>query len=160
MTVKKQIIKMTLPLAGGLIVGALTSKAQGDYKQYEQPPLAPPPAAFPIVWPVLYTGMGVAYYLADRYTTDKSVKVSHYAQLGLNYLWSILYFNLKLRGTALIESFCLLAAGLLAALIFYDHNEIAGLLMAPYVAWLAYASYLTAGTIKLNHDKPGFSRDF
>ena len=45
----------------------------------------------------------------------QSITRAHYAQLGLNYAWTILYFNLKLRKTSLIESYVLLAAGNITA---------------------------------------------
>ena len=47
-----------------MVIGRLTAKAQNDYKQYEKPPFSPPAKVFPIVWPLLYTSMGVAYQLS------------------------------------------------------------------------------------------------
>ena len=62
---------------------------------------------------------GVAYQLSYAHAAHKREKQSitraHYAQLGLNYAWTILYFNLKLRKTSLIESYVLLAAGNITA---------------------------------------------
>ena len=107
--------------------------------------------------------MGVAYQLSYAHAAHKREKQSitraHYAQLGLNYAWTILYFNLKLRKTSLIESYVLLAAGNITAHRFYASNKYAGLLMLPYVIWLSYASYLNGGNVILNEDKPGYTRD-
>ena len=147
----KKVTRIVLPLAGGMVIGRLTAKAQNDYKHYEKPPFSPPAKVFPIVWPLLYTSMGVAYQLSYAH--------AHYAQLGLNYAWTILYFNLKLRKTSLIESYVLLAAGNITAHRFYASNKYAGLLMLPYVIWLSYASYLNGGNLILNEDKPGYTRD-
>lgn len=155
----KTITRTLLPLAGGLIVGGLTATAQKDYKNYEKPPLSPPSQAFPIVWPILYTSMGVAYSMAYDNKKNHSVTTAHYTQLALNYAWSLLYFNLKLRGTALIESYCLLVAAIVAATQFYEADKRAGLIMVPYVVWLSYASYLNGGNWILNKDKEGYSNE-
>ncbi|WP_414045314.1 TspO/MBR family protein [Macrococcus equi] len=152
MTNYKKYIRMALPLAGGLIVGRLTAKAQEDYKEFKQPPFSPPAAAFPIVWPILYTSMGVAYHLATKSSKDQSLTKAHYTQLALNYAWSLLYFNLKLRGTALIESYCLLAAAIITAQKFYRVNKVSGFMLIPYVCWLSYASYLNGGSWILNKE--------
>lgn len=159
----KKVTRIVLPLAGGMVIGRLTAKAQNDYKHYEKSPFSPPAKVFPIVWPLLYTSMGVAYQLSYAHAAHKREKQSitraHYAQLGLNYAWTILYFNLKLRKTSLIESYVLLAAGNITAHRFYASNKYAGLLMLPYVIWLSYASYLNGGNLILNEDKPGYTRD-
>lgn len=153
----KKTARILIPLVGGSIVGRLTVKAQQDYKNYKKPPFSPPPIAFPIVWPILYTGMGLSYNLAYEKYEDKSISIAHYVQLGLNYAWSFLYFNLKLRGIALIESFCLLAAAIVAVVKFYESDKRAGLMMVPYVTWLSYASYLNAGSWLLNRDDSSYA---
>lgn len=93
--------------------------------------------------------MGVAYKIAtdkvERADERSVLKRAYYTQLGLNYAWSILYFNLKIRKFALIESFALLAAGNVAATKFYQVYKVSGAFMF-YVSWLSYASYLNKGT--------------
>lgn len=149
----KKLMRLTIPLAGGIVVGRLTVKAQEDYQSFKQPPFSPPSIAFPIVWPILYTTMGAAYNLAYEKSNDKhQLTTAHYTQLTLNYAWSILYFNLKLRGTALIESYCLLAAAIITAQKFYHADKKAGLMLVPYASWLSYASYLNGGSWLLNKD--------
>ena len=54
-----------------MIIGRLTAKAQNDYKHYEKPPFSPPAKVFPIVWPLLYTSMGVAYQLSYAHAAHK-----------------------------------------------------------------------------------------
>lgn len=163
MTNTKKITRTLIPLAGGLIVGRLTAKAQDDYKHYRKPPFSPPAIAFPIIWPILYMSMGVAYQRAmdnaKNETESSELKRAHYTQLGLNYIWSMLYFNLKFRKASLLESYALLAAGSITATKFYKMDRGAGYLMVPYVMWLSYASYLNGGNWILNKDKEGYSRD-
>lgn len=49
-----------LPLAVGGLSGYFIRDSVGSYQQLLQPPLAPPPMAFPIVWTLLYLLMGYA----------------------------------------------------------------------------------------------------
>ena len=52
--------------------------------------------------------MGVSYLITTKNKTKTTrIKVTHYTQLTLNYLWSILYFKKKVRGIAFIESIML-----------------------------------------------------
>ena len=93
--------------------------------------------------------MGVAYQRAmdnaKNETESSELKRAHYTQLGLNYIWSMLYFNLKFRKASLLESYALLAAGSITATKFYKMDRAAGHLMVRYVMWLSYASYLNGG---------------
>ena len=100
--------------------------------------------------------MGIAYSLVSNNNANKSTKGIYSLQLGLNYLWSILYFKYKLRGTALIESFALFSAVIITTVKFYQVKKTAGLLLVPYVAWCAFASYLTTGNWVLNKDNPEY----
>ncbi|MDY5059647.1 MAG: TspO/MBR family protein, partial [Staphylococcus simulans] len=84
---------------------------------------------------------------------DKSVPISHYTQLGLNFLWSVLYFKYKLRGPAMIESYALFASVVVTAVNFYKTDKRSGLLMVPYALWCAFASYLATGSWILNKDQ-------
>lgn len=154
----KMITRILLPMAGGTLIARLaTSNAREDYSDFKQPPLSPPGYVFPIVWSGLYLTMGTAYHLARESSDNPAVPISHYTQLGLNFIWSILYFKYKLRGTALIESFTLLSAVLMTCLQFYKVNKTAGRMMIPYTAWCAFASYLNGGNWWLNKDNEDYT---
>ncbi|MGF3066925.1 TspO/MBR family protein [Facklamia sp. P12955] len=141
------------PLVGGTIIGRLTAdNAKADYEKYKQPPFAPPKETFGIVWPLLYTMMGIARIIIDESKEKDEAIIAYRTQLGLNYLWSLLYFKYKYRGTAVIESFCLFTAVLVTAIKFYQKNTWAVLLLLPYVIWSAFASYLNGATWFLNRD--------
>ncbi|CAD2079246.1 putative TspO/MBR-related protein precursor [Jeotgalicoccus coquinae] len=157
----ERITDIALPVIGGSVVGLLTTKhAKADFEKYKQPPFSPPKEAFGIVWPILYTTMGIARTItkSSRKDTEANAYV-YYSQLGLNYLWSVLYFKFKLRGTALIESYALFASVLLTTVAFYKTNKFAGLLLIPYVVWTAYATYLNAGFVALNNNKEEYAED-
>lgn len=157
----QRITDIALPVIGGSIVGLLTTQtAKEDFEKYKQPPFSPPKEAFGIVWPILYTTMGIARTITKSSRKDTEANAYLYnSQLGLNYLWSVLYFKFKLRGTALIESYVLFASVLLTTAAFYKTNKFAGLLLVPYVAWTAYATYLNAGFVALNNNKEAYAED-
>ena len=93
MNFKKLIIYILIPLIVGGIVALITMPFM-DYNSLKQPPLAPPGFLFPIVWTILYILMGVSTYLVSK---KETVPMIYYVQLGVNALWSIIFFVFKLR---------------------------------------------------------------
>lgn len=71
-------------------------------------------------------------------------------QLGLNYMWSFLFFKWNLRGTALIEMSALIGAIMATTSTFYKQDRVAGSLMVPYIGWVGFAYCLNYSTWKLN----------
>ncbi|MBI5974839.1 TspO/MBR family protein [Staphylococcus canis] len=155
-----QTVRTLTPLIGGQLIGKFAvQNAREDYQKNVKPPLSPPGYVFPIVWTLLYTGMGVAYMLVRRQSQRRSIKIWHYSHLTLNYAWTILYFRLKLRFSALIESIALLGTVVATTVSFFKVHKLAGILLIPYALWCAFATYLTAGNWYLNKDNPKFSED-
>ncbi|RIN43422.1 tryptophan-rich sensory protein [Staphylococcus simulans] len=152
--VLRDIVHLITPIAGGTLVAKYaTSNARQVYQKEKNPPFSPPGITYPIVWSGLYLAMGVAYMIARNASKDKFVPISHYTQLGLNFLWSVLYFKYKLRGAAMIESYALFASVVVTAVNFYKADKRSGLLMVPYALWCAFASYLATGSWILNKDQ-------
>jgi len=154
---KKLIIHVSIPVIGGMASGYIANRVnehkstQEQYKKLKSPPGSPAPAVFPIVWTGLYTTMGVAHYIVKEEKNNSEAESNYfYLQLGLNMLWSYLFFGLRLRGVALIECFALLSAVLLTTYKFSKASKRAGKLMIPYAAWTAFATYLNGGTWYLN----------
>ena len=154
----KLIIEAILPFVGGNLIGEYAVKnARKDYRENDKPPLSPPGYIFPIVWPILYISMGVAFVLAKRKGNATTLNSTHYSQLGLDFLWSLLYFRYKLRGAAVVESYVLFTAVTTTTVTYYQSNKVSGSLMLPYVAWSGYASYLATGNWLLNKDKAHYT---
>jgi len=153
---KKLALSILIPVIGGSITGWIANKnAQEKYKKLKQPSFSPPGAVFPIVWTVLYTTMGIAKYRVDQKTKylirDTSPAIPLYdLQLGLNFLWSFLFFRWGLRGTALVEISIMLASIALTAYEFQQVDKTAGALMIPYVGWVTFALGLNYAVWKLN----------
>jgi len=121
------------------------------YQALRKPPLTPPNWIFAPVWSALYLAIALAAWLVWRERPGWSAPLALWTgQLALNALWSLLFFGLHLPGLALLEIGLLLALVVATARAFSRVRPLAGGLLAPYVAWVAFACYLNAGLWLLN----------
>ncbi len=139
----------------GTIGGTATGLSiQTWYASQRKPALTPPGWVFAPVWVVLYTMMAAAAWLHWRRARGTPIgrlaTALFSVQLGLNALWSILFFGLRAPGLALADVGLLWAsiAGWLAVSARIDRR--AALLIAPYLAWVSFASYLNLRIWQLN----------
>jgi tryptophan-rich sensory protein len=143
-------------LAGFLLLVFLTALSgaafpPGEwYAALRKPPLTPPNWIFGPVWTVLYVAMAVAAWLVWRAGGGALPLALWTLQLVLNGLWSWLFFGLERPGLALLEILLLLAALLATTAAFFPVRPLAGWLLVPYVAWVAFAAYLNAGIWQLS----------
>lgn len=141
------IKNILLPLGGGLLIGFLTRNSMIVYNSLKKPAFTPPSFVFPIVWAILYILMGIAAYRV--YMNNKSGKDDRGAyfyyliQLALNFLWSIIFFNLRLYGISFIIIVILLVLVILTTIKFFKVDKISGAFIITYILWLAFASVLT-----------------
>ena len=71
-------------------------------------------------------------------------------QLALNLGWSVVFFGLHKIGAAVATIVVLDVAVLVTALAFRTVDRPAALLMAPYLAWVAFATVLNVAIWRLN----------
>ncbi|MCI9585570.1 MAG: tryptophan-rich sensory protein [Bacilli bacterium] len=146
MNFKKLIIYILIPLIVGGIVALITMPFM-DYNSLKQPPLAPPGFLFPIVWTILYILMGVSTYLVSK---KETVPMIYYVQLGVNALWSIIFFVFKLRLFAFAWIILLVILVVKMIIEFYKIDKVASYLQIPYLLWILFAGYLNLGIYLLN----------
>lgn len=143
-----------VPVIGGSITGWLANRnTQKQYSQLKKPSFSPPPSVFPIAWTTLYGVMGYAKYRAEQHSNPREkrkVLTPYELQLGLNYIWSFLFFKWNLRGTALIEMTALFAMISLTAYEFNKVDKMSGKLLVPYIGWVSFAWALNYSIWKLN----------
>lgn len=121
------------------------------YAGLRHPAFAPPNWIFAPVWTTLYIVMAVAAWRVWRKSGLKSVEMAAFAiQLGLNFAWSGIFFGLRQIGAALIEIMALDLAVLATLILFARRDRWAGLMLAPYLAWVVFASVLTQAFWRLN----------
>jgi tryptophan-rich sensory protein len=124
------------------------------YASLKKPAWNPPSWVFGPVWTVLYTMMAVAAWLVWRrggFAAQGRPLAVFLVQLGLNAAWTPLFFGLRRPDLALAEIVLLwlAIAGTLAA--FGRVNRAAAWLLAPYLAWVTFATALNYALWRLNH---------
>ena len=156
---KRNVISYAISITIALLVGGLSALlTMGNMSLYEevvQPPLAPPPILFPIVWTVLYVLMGVsaAMIYGDR-RVEKSERTSalmpYAASLFVNFFWSILFFNFRAFLPAFIWLLLLEFLIIMTIISYRRINTGAAYLQIPYAIWVAFAGYLNIAIWWLN----------
>jgi benzodiazapine receptor len=147
----------------GVIVWILASMAAGWigsqfmpgewYASLTKPSWTPPNAVFAPVWTVLYVLMGVAAWLVWRkagFSAATVPLVLFIVQLGLNALWSYLFFGVHSPMLAFFEIAVLWVVILLTLIGFWRTTALAGALMLPYLCWVGFASVLNFQLWRLN----------
>ena len=149
-------IVVIICLAVGYLSGMVTRASITTwYPTLVKPSFNPPNWIFAPVWTSLYVMMGVAAGLIwNQITTQKSAvpKALQYftIQLILNALWSYLFFGLHNLMLATIEVVLLWLMIFETYSQFAKINKTASYLMLPYLAWVSFASVLTASIWWLN----------
>lgn len=153
---KNKIISVVLFIIGTELVGYLSSLLAGNignvYTQLTKPPLSPPGQVFGIVWPILYALMGLAMGLIFNREDHlaKQALAWYLIQLGLNFMWSIIFFRFEARWLALVVLILLDIAVLYLLTLFYRINKVSFALLLPYLIWILFATYLNIGFAFLN----------
>lgn len=143
-----------LSLTAGAI-GSLATSANIPtwYATLDKPPLIPPNEVFGPVWSILYVLMGIALalvILAPPKLSKKNAYIWFGIQLVLNTVWSLVFFGARTPWAGVIVILLLISSIIMTARAFYDHNKLAAWLLAPYLAWVCFATYLTIGVAVLN----------
>ena len=125
------------------------------YPTLIKPSFNPPIWIFAPVWSTLYMMMGVAAGLVwnrieEERDLVKKALVFFAIQLGLNALWSYLFFGLKNPMLAGLEIIVLWLMIFETYLQFAKINKIAGYLFIPYLAWVSFAAVLNGSIWWLN----------
>lgn len=138
----------------GLLAGVLTREATALYSRMTvKPPLSPPAWIFPVVWTVLYALMGIS---AARVSLKQESRARSrglnifVAQLIVNFFWSLIFFNARAYGFALVWLILLWTLIVWMIYAFGKVDRRAALLQIPYLLWGTFAAYLNYGVWKLN----------
>ena len=152
------LIVVVTCLAIGYFSGMATqSSIKTWFPTLIKPSFNPPNWVFAPVWSMLYIMMGIAAGLVwnrmeaskDKELVKKSL-IFFAIQLGLNALWSVLFFGLRNPMLALIEIVLLWLMIYETYIKFGKIDKIAGYLFLPYLAWVSFATVLNASIWWLN----------
>lgn len=148
------IISFLITLGGGIIIGILTKNSSIIYEQITKPKFSPPGYVFGIVWPILYILMSISLYRVymKLKTENKSSSaiLLYIIQLGINFLWPIIFFMFKLYGVSWIILLMLIIILSIVIVKFFKIDKLAGILLVPYLIWCIYALYLNISIWILN----------
>jgi len=148
------LLFLAICFAAAGIGGAVTTpKIGGWYATLVKPSWNPPNWIFGPVWSALYFSMAVAAWLVWRQggVAGAKVPLALFAiQLGLNVLWSVIFFGLEKPGLAFVEVLVLWATIAAAMVAFWLRSTLAGILFVPYLAWVGFASVLNFAIWRLN----------
>ena len=146
-----------------LLLGFVSGRLGGDasdpwFIALEKPAIFPPPAAFGIVWPILYTLMGLAAAMVcaawgSRYRLPAILAFA--LQLVVNLAWSPVFFGEHEITLGLYIILVLDVAVLVTIVLFWKVRRAAALLLVPYLAWILFATVLNYEFLRLNPDADG-----
>lgn len=138
----------------GIVPAILTaSDVSTWYPTLDAPPLTPPSWVFGPVWTVLFAAIGVAAYLVYREGSHPKRRLAlgvFGVQLALNTSWSLVFFGMQWPLGAIVVIAALLVAIVATIRLFRPIDRRAALLLVPYLAWVAFATYLNVGFWLLN----------
>jgi len=123
------------------------------YRTLTRPAIAPPNWVFAPVWTLLYALMAVAAWRvweAPPSSLRTGGLVLFLLQLALNFAWTFVFFRQHALGAALAEVILLWAAIGVTTLVFARTDSFAAWLMAPYWAWVSFATLLNAAFWRVN----------
>lgn len=130
-------------------------RARGFYESLMLPPWAPPGWLFGPVWSTLYLMMAIAAWLVWRERGWRNVNTPlglFLVQLGVNALWSWLFFAWHQGAWATAEILLLWTLIVVTMAMFWRIRRLAGVLLVPYLAWVSFAAVLCITVWRLNPD--------
>jgi tryptophan-rich sensory protein len=150
-----QLVALAVFLGASALVAwlgafATVNNVSGWYVSANKAPWSPPNWLFGPVWTALYTAMAVGTWLVwrRRVPASRPALVTYGIQLGLNLLWTPVFFGLypALGAAALWLGFAIILSLIVAVAVTVLHfgpiSRAAGLLLLPYITWIVFASSL------------------
>jgi benzodiazapine receptor len=140
---------IVLVLGGGTAIGALTGPDVW-FASLAKPSFNPPNWLFAPVWTVLYILVGIAGWLVWTRARAGAAMKLWWVQLGLNFLWSPVFFGLHRIDVALVIIGLMLLAIWGFVALTARRLPSAAALFVPYGLWVSFATVLNATFWLLN----------
>lgn len=138
---------------GALGAAVVATSIDTWYAELAKPSFTPPDRVFGPVWTILYVLMAIAAWrvwrAADR-DTRRGPLTLFALQLAITLGWTVVFFGLQKIGAALATIVVLDVGVVVTMLAFRPIDRWAGLLMVPYLAWVAFATVLNIAIWRLN----------
>lgn len=153
-------LKSAWPGLGVWLLGCFAAPALGSaagpgewYVHLAKPTWNPPGWVFGPVWTTLYAMMAVAAWTIWRRGGWREQRLPlglFLTQLALNALWTPLFFGLHRPDLALVDIIALWITIVATILAFARVHRGAAALLAPYLAWVSFATFLNYTLWRLN----------
>lgn len=147
------------------VFGALPTFTSMDslltwYPALNKPFFNPPNWIFGPAWSTLFLLMGISFgtiwhkLLNEKDSNKKrTIKGAFYFfifHMGLNILWTHLFFGLQQPVYALVEIIFLWTTIFILIVLFWKIHRLSGVLLIPYFLWVSFATLLNAAIVYLN----------
>ena len=141
---------ISVAIAGSRLTGA----GMDWYATIHLPAWTPPGAIIGAVWTTIFTLCAAAilkFWNSSPRDNRFRLTAGLFALNGLlNVGWSYLFFFRQSIGAALFEMHLLLLSILLLIVLLYPRVKLSAVLLVPYAAWVAFATFLTYNVWVLN----------
>ena len=150
--ISQLVIAIAIAQSAGVIGSFATISAIPTwYAELAKPFFSPPNWLFGPVWIFLYILLGVSLFLIWQTKKEKKVALTlFFVHLGLNALWSIIFFGLHNPFFAFLEILLLVGSLLLVFRLFWPISKTAVYLLIPYLLWISFATVLNFAIWQLN----------
>lgn len=147
MALKPNHVVIPLMTVATISVGSwITSAGMSWYKTIKLPAFTPPGSLIGTVWTVLFILATISALIVWNKAVDGRRKLIGFAfvlNILLNVGWSALFFGLHLIGPAMYEAVLLGVSVLALMILIWPVSKPASWLLAPYLAWVSFATFLT-----------------
>ncbi|KAM0296311.1 hypothetical protein HYE67_009004 [Fusarium culmorum] len=158
----KPALSVLLPIGLGTAVGFSATQTQKTYLALKKPSVQPPPWLFGPVWTILYGVMGYAAYRVaniglspfsspETIVNTRQAMTIYSIQLGLNLIWTPLFFGLYRPIEASVDIITLLGVNGYLTYLYSSIDSTAAWCQVPYLGWLTFATYLCTTIGHLNN---------
>ena len=154
MTASRPVLVAAAAAFAVAALGGLMTDLGPWYSSLLRPSWQPPDWAFGPAWTTIFALAALAGATAWQRAPDRGSRewmLGLFALNGfLNVFWSLLYFRLKRPDWALYEVGFLWLSVLLLIVVLGRYSRPSAWLLAPYLAWVAFAAMLNFASVRLN----------
>ena len=122
------------------------------YAQLDKPSFTPPNWAFPVAWTIIYLLLAWAGYRLTLLPGSQDILALWAAQIALNTLWTPVFFGARRVFAAMLILSLLLLVVAVMVVATLRLDLVTGLILLPYLLWLAVAFALNFSILRNNRD--------